>query len=302
MSTKGLKLVPPPLPPNKNTEAVSGTHDIRKALKKTVTNDRSAPMIRKACSHEVSSKVVSTALGLNSSASNDSKQLSSAQKLSGLFADGIPKLKHREGGIDTGAVTSGNTGSSQKARISPMKKSSDTQIPHFSKTYSSGTSISKNNISFRSVSDLPETSYMKANSSVFTRSNHLPPPVPGTSSLPARKSNTSTPSVPPPPPPPTRNVSLPTSVLMTAQLPPPPPPPITTNKLNSRPPPPPPPPPSASVNVTRNPSFHSTLSTSIPQKPVSKPQRPYVFSDSTLYTGPGIKPSNVNILSKMTYL
>ncbi|KAG5440425.1 hypothetical protein PCK2_000558 [Pneumocystis canis] len=306
MSARNVKSVPPVLPSNKNGTMSGNTQDISallnqiqkgKTLKKTITNDRSAPIIRNTHSHEISNKV----------ASNPVKQQPAISKLSELFVDGIPKLKHREGGVNTGAITTKNTENSQKNKNFPSKKPFVvSQVPPIPTTHSTETSFPKNSISSRSVSDSPERSYRKTNSTILVQPNHLPPPIPRTASLSTKKIDTQiqAPSIPlPPPPPPTRNISLPASVPITS-IPPPPPPPLsqstTSNKVNIRPPPPPPPqllPPFVAANMVKESSFEQTSSAFSSQKSAAKLQKPYISSSSSkLYTGPGIKPSNANIL------
>ncbi|KAG4304479.1 hypothetical protein PORY_002189 [Pneumocystis oryctolagi] len=323
MSTRNAIPTPPSLSLNKNQEPLGNSQDISallaqiqkgKVLKKTVTNDRSAPIIRNVCSREIQNKIVPGTSNLNFSASNQPKQPPGIQKLPDLFSNGIPKLKHREGGVNTGAISTSDSVNSQNKSFSPGRKYSTTQVLPPKTSLPETSFPSKNNISSRSVPDLPETSYRKTSPVILSRPNHLPPPIPGTSSLSAKKTNTLSTSsaLPPPPPPlpPTRNVSLPTSMLMNSLHPPPPPPPppplVTTNKLNTRPPPPPPPPPppsssapqppllAPSSNVSRNPSFHSASSAF--QRSASKLQKPYVPLDPKPYIGPGIKPKNTNIL------
>ncbi|KAG4302465.1 hypothetical protein PCANB_001280 [Pneumocystis canis] len=309
MNTQNVKPVPPVLPSNKNMNLSGNMQDISallnqiqkgKTLKKTITNDRSAPIIRNVRSHETSNRVTS-----NRVISNQEKQQPAVQKLSELFVDGIPKLKHREGGVNTGAITTKNTENSQEERkFSQAKKSLVSNAPSIPNIHSAETSLPKNNISSRSVSDSPEISYRKTNSAVLMQSNHFPPSIPRTASLSTKKINTQIPAPlipPPPPPPPTRNVSVPASIQMTSTPPPPPlPQTVISNKVNMRPPPPPPPqllPSVTSVDAMKESRFEKTSPLAFSsQKFITKLQKPYISSNFKLYTGPGIKPSNANIL------
>ncbi|KAK9456071.1 hypothetical protein V1511DRAFT_256559 [Dipodascopsis uninucleata] len=113
---------PPPPPPSSggggNAQSGGGAGrnalllDIQKGkrLKKAVTNDRSAPTVggRIGDSGGSTPSMSSAAPSIPRNVSNDSPPVAmpgmatGAPPLAGLFAGGMPKLKSRGGGIDTG--------------------------------------------------------------------------------------------------------------------------------------------------------------------------------------------------------
>lgn len=152
--------------------------------------------------------------------------------------------------------------------------------------------LRNNSTSSRSVSDSQKTTCKKTSSTILTRPICVPPPIPRTISMSApKKTDTQGFSIPPlaPPPPP-----------------PPPPPPVSSsmavNRTNMRPPPPPPPPPShlsssMAANTAKEASFYRSSSVLSSQGSLSRQNKPYVsLNFNKLYTGPGIKPSNINIM------
>ncbi|KAI6250433.1 hypothetical protein HI914_01820 [Erysiphe necator] len=145
---------PPPLPsgnlpsqpPAGNRSALLSDISRGKPLKKVTTNDRSAPIISNSSRASVPSLPLSSAPPIPGSLKTieapslppvpASKQLrsnvskngevisgnSASSQLAGLFSGGIPKLKKREGGVDTGANSSSiYTSETESSQFSSQK-------------------------------------------------------------------------------------------------------------------------------------------------------------------------------------
>jgi len=81
-----------------------------KALKKTVTNDRSSPLVSTSNSKaDAVSSGSRTGGGTGSSSSIGNSTQTRLPGIGGLFAEGIPRLKPTSGGIQTGRTATGGT-------------------------------------------------------------------------------------------------------------------------------------------------------------------------------------------------
>ncbi|KAG0317593.1 hypothetical protein BGZ97_005156 [Linnemannia gamsii] len=115
--------------PSKDRNALLSQIQSGTRLKKAVTNDRSAPVVA-----ATKSNGGGTALGRPpqiGGASNGGGSAASAAtpsgapQLGGLFAGGMPKLKSRSGGLDTGADSSANSNTSTPVRGLPKPPAID---------------------------------------------------------------------------------------------------------------------------------------------------------------------------------
>ncbi|TFA98477.1 hypothetical protein CCMA1212_009683, partial [Trichoderma ghanense] len=221
-----------------------------KALRKAVTNDRSAPAISKASSSSgpaIGGAPPVPALALappvpgnrarsnsdQKSASQDVRPVDSAPQLGGLFAGGIPKLKKR-GGIDTGA-------SAEASFHSDSEKAPSHSAPHVpSFAAPKPPADAAPAIPGRGPPIPPPgaAAGLKKTKGPPPPIGKKPPPLP-TSRKPSAR------ATPPPPAPPPPAPSSAAPMLPTAPAPPPPPPASSAPAPVSLPPPPPPPPASA---------------------------------------------------------
>ncbi|QUC18783.1 uncharacterized protein UV8b_03024 [Ustilaginoidea virens] len=216
--------------------------DIQKgrSLKKAVTNDRSAPVVGKTSSSGgppvgsappvpggLAPPVLESRARRNSdqgSTQNGAVVVDSAPQLGGLFAGGMPKLKKRGGGVDTGATSEASYLSDPgESRISAPKLPGVPKAPGGAAPAIPG--------SLRKITPLggskpPPPPIGKK-----------PPPLP-TSRKPSSKTVPALGAAPAPPPPPPPSSAAPTP---SGPPPPPPPPSLASSAPFSAAPPPPPP-------------------------------------------------------------
>ncbi|QPG99632.1 hypothetical protein C2857_002223 [Epichloe festucae Fl1] len=278
----GFPARPPPGAGNKN--ALLSDIQKGKSLKKAATNDRSAPMVGNITSSSgppvggappIPGGLVPPAPGTRARSNSDqgagqalAPALDPAPQLGGLFAGGMPKLKKRGGGVDTGATSGASYLSDPgESRMSASKPSGAPLPPGgaASATPGRGPHIPppRGASNLRRLTPLggskpppppigkkppPLPTTRKPSSKAIPPAGAAPPPPPPSSAAP-------TPSAPPPPPPPPPPPQAPTSSASTPAAPPPPPPasapPLPSGSPSSRaqPPPPPPPPPASSASA-----------------------------------------------------
>ncbi|KAG5946384.1 hypothetical protein E4U53_006599 [Claviceps sorghi] len=308
---------PPPPPPGGaglparppaagNRNALLSDISKGKSLKKAVTNDRSAPAIGKATSSAgppvggappVPGGLAPPLLANRARSNSDQRSagqtaapvVDSAPQLGGLFAGGMPKLKKRGGGVDTGATSEASYLSDPgESRMSAPKPAGAPRPPGGAAPAIPGRGPPIPPPA--GASNLRKLTPLGAAKPPPPPIGKKPPPLPTSRKPPSR---TIPPAVaalrpppppssaapnsfaapPPPPPPPTASAPTP------AARPPPPPasaPPLPSSPLSPRaqhsPPLPPPPPPASSASAL------SPSSAPPPPPPAAAPSAPIPHS------------------------
>ncbi|KAL7960929.1 hypothetical protein V8C34DRAFT_44271 [Trichoderma compactum] len=215
-----------------------------KSLKKTATNDRSAPAVGNASGGAPPIPGLAPPVPGNRARSNseqNSGPADSAPQLTGLFAGGIPKLKKRGGNIDTGAGTDASF-------ASDTEKAPSHSAPHVP-TFAAPKPPAPPADAAPAIPGIPGRGppipppgvpALKKTKGPPPPIGKKPPPLPTS----RKPSSRATPPPAPPPPAPASAAPVPA-----AAPPPPPPPPASAAPAPFALPPPPPPPPVTSAPV-----------------------------------------------------
>ncbi|ODQ65955.1 hypothetical protein NADFUDRAFT_51229 [Nadsonia fulvescens var. elongata DSM 6958] len=244
-------------------DALLGDIQKGKKLKKAVTNDRSSPLV--ASGNNSSSRPSPMGMGgappipsfqtPSQSHSSNNSDISGPPQLAGLFTGGMPKLRHREGGVSMGSVPTAPPPPSVPS-TRPVSHSGTPKMPSSRPTNRSSVGVKAGGggsappvptfaapppppgpaPGFKPPSPLPPPQVSAH--SFKAKSSALPPSPPG----PAPSFGSSAPPPPPPGPAPSFGSSAP-----------PPPPPGPAPSFGSSAPPPPPPGPAPSFGSSAPP-------------------------------------------------